>query len=244
MHGKLDEDGVLGISPLSAISGSVTQQTEARKWNIALMKNGAKPSAVVMDQNVMTEGQFRSFVSRLNANNSGNSAGKIMVLDGGKTVDFAGFSARDMDYATNITASAREIAVGLKVPPEMMGDSANKTYSNMQEASKAFATQTVLPTAQRIYSAISHTLCPMLGFDGSLGIDPSQIDGMRGDEATMLSALEACHFMTTNEKRQRMGLPPMSEGGDVVLVPSGSIPLSESETEIGKLVGGSDALRP
>lgn len=252
-HRKLGLDGVRGISPLEPAGRSIRQQTSARKWNQALMDNGAKPSTIILDPHTMTRGQFEEFVARLRGDHSGeNNAGKAMVLDGGKTVATAGFNARDMDYATGVTTSGREIAIALGVPPELVGDSANKTYANAAEANREFALHTVVPYANRLYGAISARVCPVYPGVARIGFDSSQIDGMRGDEAAMMSALQASTFLTVNEKRQRLGFEPVPNG-DVILTGMGNVPLEEVATPIADtatgidpladLAGGSDPLR-
>lgn len=224
---KLSVSSVRGVSPLSAAGKSITQQTESRKWNLSLMRNGAKPSIVIQDPNTMTPSQFRDFVARVGANHSGtNKAGSVMVLDGGKTMGSAGFNARDMDYSTGVTTSGREIAIALGVPPELVGDSANKTYSNAQEANREFAMHTVMPQADRFFGALSARVCSHYEGVASIGYDEAQIDGLKGDEATMLTSLQSCTYLTINEKRARLGYPPV-EGGDTIMVAMGEVPLSE-----------------
>ena len=253
-HRKLDVNGVYGISPLRPAGRSIRQQTSARKWNQSLMDNGAKPSVAIEVPEKMERWQFTEFMSRVREGHAGVSkAGSTMVLDGGKKLSgSAGFNARDMDYATGVTTSGREIAIALGVPPELVGDSANKTYSNAAEANKEFALHTVVPYANRLYGAISSKVCPSYPGVARIGFDASQIDGMRGDEAAMMSALQASTFLTVNEKRQRLGFEPVPNG-DVILTGMGNVPLEEVATPVGDLMptvdpladlaGGSDPLR-
>lgn len=237
---KLAVDSVLGISPLAAAGKSISQQTESRKWNLSLMRNGAKPSVVIMDPNPMTREQFEDFSARLRMGHSGSSnAGSTMVLDGGKSISTAGFSARDMDYSTGVTTSGREIAIALGVPPELVGDSANKTYSNAAEANREFALHTVVPQADRFFGALSMRICPHYEGVGHIGYDESQIDGLQGDEATMIAALQNCSFMTINEKRARIGLDPVPDG-DTILQDMSTVPLSEVSTPISGLMADRD----
>lgn len=237
---KLGLDGIMGISPLLAAGRSITQQTESRRWNLSLMRNGARPSIVVMDPEPMTRQQFEDFSARLRAGHAGSdNAGSTMVLDRGRTMTSAGFSARDMDYSTGVTTSGREIAIAMGVPPELVGDSANKTYSNAQEANREFALHTVVPQAEAFFGALSARICPHYDGIGRIGYDESQIDGLQGDEATMIAVLEGCSFMTINEKRARIGLDPV-DGGDVILSQVGSVPLSEVSTPIVELMGDLD----
>ena len=217
MHTATDIDGVWGISPLEAAGLSIEQQSMARRWNVSLMANGAKPSIVVQDPRHMTSTMFEEFKARLSAGHAGpEKAGSVMVLDDGKTIATAGFNARDMDYSQGVTTSAREIAIAMGVPPELVGDSANKTYSNAQEANKEFAAHTVKPQADLFYSTLTRKLAHFYPDVGRIGYDESQIDGLKGDESSIITALTSCDFMTINEKRARLSYGPVS-GGDRVL---------------------------
>lgn len=217
MHTATDIDGIWGISPLEAAGLSIEQQSMARRWNVSLMANGAKPSIVVQDPRHMTSTMFEEFKARLSAGHAGSEkAGSIMVLDDGKTIATAGFNARDMDYSQGVTTSAREIAIAMGVPPELVGDSANKTYSNAQEANKEFAAHTVKPQADLFYSTLTRKLAHLYPDVGRIGYDESQIDGLKGDESSIITALTSCDFMTINEKRARLSYGPVP-GGDRVL---------------------------
>lgn len=227
IYGPLKADGFTGISPLDSASQSVDAQTEARIWNTSMMRNGAKPSMTISTPEVMTPTAFQNFKAKLNAMFSGGrNAGKIMVLDGGKTATFDGFSARDMDYSAGITLTAREICLALGVPPELAGDSANKTYANAQEAHREFAINTIAPLANQYFEALSVALCMEGDNVARIGYDASQIEGMKSDESALISALTSCDFLTDNEKRARLSYDAIPDG-DIVLTGMGKVPRSE-----------------
>lgn len=227
IHGPLDTDMVRGISPLESAAQSIAAQTEAREWNTAIMRNGAKPSAVVSTPEVMTPQTFQKFKEKLRLGFGGTSnAGNIMLLDGGKTVSFDGFNARDMDYSAGITLTAREITLALGVPPELAGDSANKTYSNAVEAHREFAVNTVAPLATQLFDALSIALCPQGSDVSKITYDKAQIEGMKSDESALISALTACDFLSDNEKRARLSYDAIPDG-DVILTGMGKVPRSE-----------------
>ena len=227
VHGPLKADGYTGISPLDSASQSVDAQTEARIWNTSMMRNGAKPSMTITTPEVMTPTAFQNFKAKLNAMFSGGrNAGKIMVLDGGKTATYDGFNARDMDYSAGITLTAREICLALGVPPELAGDSANKTYANAQEAHREFAINTVAPLANQYFEALSIALCMEGDNVARIGYDASQIEGMKSDESALISALTSCDFLTDNEKRARLSYDAIPDG-DIVLTGMGKVPRSE-----------------
>ena len=64
-------------------------------------------------------------------------------------------SPKDMDFIEAKNAAAREIALALGVPPMLLGIPGDNTYSNMQEATRMFWRQTVLPLVARTAKALS-----------------------------------------------------------------------------------------
>jgi len=220
---------VLGMSPLEPAALSITNQTSAREWNCSMMTNGAKPSLSISVPDTMSADMFNTFSSRLRGAFSGASnTGSIMVLDGGKTVTPLGLSAVDMDYNAGIMVNAREIASAMSVPPELIGDSANKTYSNAQEANKEFAQHTVIPQLDIIMDSLSAYLCPYYDDVASISYDKSDVAELKGSMAERMTAVQTSTFLTVNEKRALMGYDSVGPDGDVVLMPMGNIPLSES----------------
>lgn len=236
VHTQLGADMVLGISPLDAAGLSIRNQNDAREWNSSVLNNGAKPTLIIQDPETMTFEQFQDFKAKAQGNNGGKSnAGKIMVLDGGKTASTAGFNATDMDYNNGIVLSAREICIAFGVPPEHLGDSANKTYSNMQESSKFYAMHTVIPLADMVFEPLTAFMRRYYKDFDRIAYDQEDIDGMKSDVTTILTALTNADFLTVNEKRARLSYDEV-EGGDVILQPLGQAPLSEVATDIDGLM--------
>lgn len=234
-HTQLGKDGIKGVAPLEAAGLSIKNQNDAREWNSATLQNGAKPSVVISDPNIMATTQFEDFKKRVVSMFSGKrNAGRMMIVDGGKTVTPIGFTPLDMDFSAGITISAREIAIAMSIPPEMLGDSANKTYSNMQESTRQYATHFVIPTANELFSLLTRYFNKWYP-DIRVGYDPMEIDGMKGDQTSLITALTSANYLTINEKRAMLSYDEV-EGGDVVLQPLGQAPLKEVSTDIDSLI--------
>lgn len=236
IHGPLDSDQMRGVSPLSPAGLSIEAQTEARVWNTSMMKRGAKPSMTVIYPEKMNESVFQRALQKLRAAYGGaDKAGEVAMFDSGATVDYSGFSAHDMDYTQGITLTAKEICLAMGVPPEKAGDSASKTYSNSQEASREFALNTIIPQLTLLYDALTTKLCKGFPDVVRIGYDVQQLEGMKADESGIITALTACDFLTTNEKRARLAYEDIPDG-DVVLTAMGKVPLSEVASDPGDLL--------
>ena len=223
------DNAVKGIPSLEASARSIVQQRMARDWNNSLMFNGAAPNMVITAPYEMSSRDFDEMQEALQAKHAGEAnAGRTMILDNGKDAKNLGFTAIEMDFTQSIRQSALEIAIAMAVPPELIGDSANKTYSNAVEAGKEFASHTQITLLDQMYEEFTQTLSPIVGKGHRLGYDVNEIDALRGDRSAMMAAVSAAPFLTINEKRELTGFPPLDEGGDVVLVPMGNIPLDDA----------------
>lgn len=233
IHSFQGNDSVYGVSPLEAASASIAQQNNARTWNASLTENGAKPSLCVSTPRQMTAERFDELRSRMRAGFSGPSkAGSFMLLDDGKTVTQLGYTPLDMDYSAGMTVAAREIVLAMGVPPELAGDSANKTYSNAQEANRELVDHTIRPLITEIYEALSQALIGSgRGRIVRLSYDSAPLSDMRGDFATTITAVQGASYLTANEKRALLSYPSVP-GGDTVLQPMGQVPIGELSTPL------------
>jgi len=138
-----------------------------------------------------------------------------------------GYSPAEMEYQDNLRLSTLDICRVYNVPPEMIGDSQNKTYSNYQEARKAFYHETVLPLLDWICDSMTHWLAGLYEGVSSISYDHNDIEALQEDRNSVYDRVlraVAQGVLTINEARGELGLPPVS-GGDIPLVPSTAVPL-------------------
>jgi phage portal protein BeeE len=94
-------------------------------------------------------------------------------------------SPRDMDFIDAKHAAAREIALALGVPPMLLGIPGDNTYSNLQEATRAFWRQTVLPLVNRTAKALVGWLGPAYGGALALAPDLDQIEALSSEREAL-----------------------------------------------------------
>jgi len=231
VHTAISSDPVLGTSPLSTIALSISQQTSARQWNNSMMDNGCKPPLTINIKESLTEEEYNRFKGRFQASMAGvANAGRILVLDGGKTSSPMGMTAIDMDYVQGMTLSGKEIALGMGMPSEMLGDSSNKTYSNYQEATTSFISHTIEPMMVDLVSALTQLLRTS-DKDGKYHVsyDKGIMDALKGDKSGQIAALTGAYFLTINERRAALGYPILKDvpEADMILMPMGQVPIGE-----------------
>ena len=132
-------------------------------------------------------------------------AGRPLLLEGGLDWKALSLSPKDMDFLEAKNAAAREIALALGVPPMLLGIPGDNTFSNYQEAQRAFWRQTVLPLFNRTMQALSNWLAPAWDDRLQLRGDLDQIEALTIEREALWARLQATSFLTDDEKRAAIG---------------------------------------
>ncbi|WP_170368639.1 phage portal protein [Ruegeria arenilitoris] len=214
------QDDHYGFSPLQAAAMAIDVHNSASRWSKSLLDNAARPSGALVwkggdGQGVMAEEQFRRLSDEIEANYRGSrNAGRPMVLEGGLDWKPMGFSPSDMEFQKTKEAAAREIALAFGVPPMLLGILGDATYSNYQEANRAFYRLTVLPLVTRVAAALSDWLSDFTGEDLMLKPDLDQVPALAAERDAQWARVANADFLTDAEKRALLGLPALAETAD------------------------------
>ena len=206
-----------GLSPMEAAGAAIDSHNAASAWNKALLDNAARPSGALVYAGppgaTLGAEQFDRLKSELEASFQGAAnAGRPLLLEGGLDWKPLSMTPKDMDFMEAKSSAAREIALAFGVPPLLLGLPGDNTYANHAEAQRAFWRQTVLPLVKRTSDSIAHWLKPVYG-SIRLEADLDQIAALAGERDSLWARLEACSFLTADEKRQAVGYGTPSKGG-------------------------------
>jgi HK97 family phage portal protein len=210
-------DDHYGFSPLQAAAVAIDVHTSASAWSKALLDNAARPSGAMVykgadGQGALSNDQYDRLVSEMEMHHQGaRNAGRPMLLEGGLDWKPMGFSPSDMEFQKTKEAAGREIATAFGVPPMLMGIPGDATYSNYQEANRAFYRLTVLPLVARVTAGISHWLSVFTGEVVELRPDLDQIPALAVERDQQWARVGAADFLTSAEKRMLLGLPRLAE---------------------------------
>ena len=201
-------DDHYGMSPLEAAAGAVDTHNAAAAWAKALLDNAARPSGAIVfgaqDGAAMTEEQYQRILREVEENHAGaRNAGRPMLLEGGLDWRPMGYSPSEMEFLETKNAAAREIALAFGVPPQLLGLPGDNTYSNYQEANRAFYRQTVLPLVRKTAAALS-------GWLGGVVIEPDldAMPALAAERDALWKRAGEADFLDEDEKRALLGLDP------------------------------------
>ncbi|MES0824016.1 phage portal protein [Ruegeria sp. SCP11] len=210
------QDDHYGFSPMQAAAMAIDVHNSASRWSKSLLDNAARPSGALVwkgdGHGVMAEDQFRRLSDEIEQNYRGaRNAGRPMVLEGGLDWKPMGFSPSDMEFQKTKEAAAREIALAFGVPPMLLGIQGDATYSNYQEANRAFYRLTVLPLVTRVAAAVSEWLTGFINEDLVLKPDLDQVPALSAERDAQWARVNGADFLTDAEKRALLGLPERAD---------------------------------
>lgn len=226
MHSFSPLDEMDGLPVIAPAGRAVDTNNEALKWNKALLENGGVPGVALETAAEVSDTEAEDLLRQFSLRHGGGSnAGRPFLASGGLKVNTIGMTPAEGSWPETIGLTARQIALACDVPPEILGDGSQKTFSNYREARAALYTETILPLLDRFLGALSLFLRRSgLGDDLVLRYDRDDIEALKAEQTAAWDRIAAADFLMVNEKRAALGYPPVA-GGNVILVRSGALPL-------------------
>jgi HK97 family phage portal protein len=223
-----------GMSPMEAAVYGIDNHNAASKWNYKLLKNGAATTGLLThkiteDEEELTPEQLEKLRKQMADRASGVDSSTTLVLEGNFDYMEMGMNPKDLDWREGKHMSAGEIALVYGVPGQLVGIPDAQTYSNNREARLALWTETIIPIAEMMLGELS-VWCSGF-YDQDIQLYPD-LDGVEAlsplRERKWERVTKAINNpLTINEARQELNLEPV-EGGDVLLVQAGLLPITDS----------------
>jgi HK97 family phage portal protein len=203
------DDGLLGRSRLSRSAETVASALQVNEFAASFVRNGAQPSgAIQYDGKMLPEDRDR-LRRDMEARASGAAnAGQILVLDGGLKFTPYAVSPEDAELLASRKFAVEEICRIYQVPPPIVQDYSNNTFTNSEAAGRWFAQFSLVPLARKFEAALTRALLPEgSGLEVELDLSAFQ----RGDPQTRWAshkiAVEA-GILTADEVREIEGFNP------------------------------------
>jgi HK97 family phage portal protein len=221
------ENPLIGLPPTQVLAGKIDISRFGELWTIALLENEARPSGALTTDKGLNAQQREVLKQSIKDNYSGyQNAGRPLVLEAGLKWQSFSFTPKELEFINSRKITMREICAAYKVPPELLGDNENKTYSNIKEARKALYQEAVMPLLDKFKDALNRELVPLFDQSGVyLDYDVSAIDALSEDLNALWTRLLAAYdkgTITRNELRTEIGYGEL-EGPDVISEPVSAI---------------------
>lgn len=229
VHFKLgldDRDHRLGCAPLKRLMTEVLGDDLASEWQSSMLSNGGAAGMMVSvpqgaDMSPETANAIKNDLSsRFGMGNQGKTA----ILTEGAKAEPYGFSPEQMDMKSLHRVPEERIAAVLRVPAIIAGLGAGldrSTFANFKEAREMFSEMTILPLYGFDSATINTQLLPDFTNDRRIttAFDITDLRALQEDEDKKYARLNIGvqgRWITPNEARSDVGLPPI-QGGDEVM---------------------------
>ncbi|KAA8389611.1 phage portal protein [Acetobacter tropicalis] len=207
------DDGLVGRSRLSRARDVFTGAAALQDYSLNMWQNQVVPSGIVSSETgALSNDQAKDLKQQLQERAGGtNNARRVIVLPNGLKWQAVGISPEDAEALESRKFSVQELCRIYGVPPPIVQDYSNNTFTNAAQASLWFAQNTLVPWVRKIEAEFKRSV-----FGASnpyeLVIDMSSL--MRGDYATRWQSYGVAiqnKILTVNEIREQEGYNPMQE---------------------------------
>lgn len=225
------DDGVLGKSPIQEAQDVIGNALALDNYQSFFYANGVRNSGVLEHPGQLDEaGASRLSTSFRDAYGGAANSGKVVVLEEGMKFNNTSITPKDADFIASHDLSVRDIARIFCIPPHMIGDLKEATFSNIEQQAISFVVNTIRPWTVRIELALAKTL--LTEEESKEYYIEFLLDALlRGDLKSRYEAYQIGiqnSILKVNEARQKENLNDL-EWGDMTLVPLNMKPITSSK---------------
>lgn len=227
--GGVTLDGLVGLSPLDCLKGTLENGASASKFVNNFYKQGLQVKGLVQYVGDLDEKAKRNFREKFEAMSSGlNNSHRIALLPVGYQFQPISISMHDAQFLENNQLTIRQIAAAFGIKMHQLNDLTRATHTNVAEQQNEFYTDTLQPILTMYEQELTYKLLLdeeiQEGYFFRFNIDAI----LRADLKTRYEAYRIGvqgGFLKANEARAKENLPP-AEGGDELLVNGSYVPIS------------------
>lgn len=214
------DDGLVGKSRLQRAPDVIALAVAVNEFAKSIHTNSGNPSGVVKTDQKLAADAFERLAAQLRGSYGGSAnAGKILLLDQGLEWKPMSITPEDAELLESRRFAVVEAARLFNVPPPLIQDYSNNTFTNAEQANRWFATNTLTPWIRKIECEFARSVLPS---SRELEIDLSAL--LRGDPAERWKCYDVAlknGVLDVNEVRQSEGwnmrpdnqAAPQAEGG-------------------------------
>lgn len=231
-HIKGMGDGVWGYSVVQYAKEVLVSSRSADQLSTSLFKNGLNVEGVLTHPGKLGAPAIENLRKSLKDVHGGSeNAGKQLILEEGMTWTARGIPPQEAQFIESRQFSIPEICRWFRMPPHKVADLTRATFSNIEQQSLEYVTDTLMPWFVRWEQEISRKL--LRPSERQTYFAEHMVNGLlRGDSAARSAFYREqwnIGAMSANDICEAENRNPI-DGGDTYFVPLNMIPLKTALT--------------
>ena len=214
----LSTDGVVGLSPISILRGTMELPATINAYMTKLFKQQAKPSGLLKtDQNIGPDAAKRLREDFERKFSGPEGAGKTLILDGGLDYQQIALSNEDAETLATWKWSLEEIARAYRVPVHLLGHLDRMSFNNVEQLAREFLNLSLMPWLTRIEARFNQLLTEGERASG-LYFEHVTANLLRAGTLERFQSYQIARqagIMTANEIRALENMPKHPEGDNL-----------------------------
>ena len=236
-----------GLSPVETLKDLLDEGSEAVQYRRDVWRNGGRASQTITRpmEAQWTPEQRTRFVEGLRKFVKGGAAsGGTMLLEDGMTLnDHQTMTLTDAMDLQGRELTSVEVASAFYVAPELIGIREGN-FSNVDAFRQSLYRDSLGPYITAWEQAINVGLTAEMSNGANLYVEANIESKLRGsfqEQAQIMQSATGAPWMSRNEARSRLNMPPI-EGGDEIVTPLNVLIGGQSSPNDGQTAGGGGAL--
>lgn len=217
----LGNNGISGFSPIRLAMQAIGLGLGTEEYGSRLFSNGAKPGGIVKHPGKLSDTAYDRLKKSWNAEQQGlSNAHRTRILEEGMSFENIGVDPEEAQFLETRKFQVTEIARWFNVPPHMIADLEQATFSNIEEMAIGFVQYSLDPWLVNVEQALQRDLLTPTE-KKSIFIEHMRDALLRGriiDRYQAYQTAIGAGIMSPNEARERENLNPY-DGGDIFLQP-------------------------
>jgi HK97 family phage portal protein len=210
--------GFVGLSPVKLAAQSLGLTSAAEEYGSRFFGMGGRPSGVLKHPGQLTDEAYARLQESWGTTGLSQSH-KVKILEEGMGFDVIGVPPEEAQFLQTRQFQTAEVARWFRVPPTLIGDLANATYSNSEQQSLDFVKYCLRPWASNDEQALRRDV--LIGADKQrYDVEYLFDDLLRGDTLSRAQAYQirmSYGGLTINEQRRAENLSQVPNGDDLFM---------------------------
>ena len=235
----LSTDGIVGKSPIAIARESIGLGMAMQRFGSRFFGKGANPDFILEHPGQLSPQAIQNIKDSWAKDASGlSNSHKPRVLEEGMKLTRLSIAPDEAQFLESRKFQITEIARWFRLPPHMIGDLSNATFSNIEQQDIGFVKYSLAPWLKRWEQELCRKLLTEQEKKEGVFIEFNLDALLRGDTATRgeyYTKMIAARVLSPNEVRSKENMNHY-EGGDTYENPNTSSPNTKAEpaTEIEK----------